>query len=69
LVAADGTWERVHAALVADADAAGMIDWDVSVDSTVNRLHRHATNTGRATSPARCVRPPAYGPRSSTIER
>jgi hypothetical protein len=54
----------------ADAAAAGMIDWDVSVDdSSVNHPHRHATNTGRATSPARCVRPPAYGPRSSTIER
>ncbi|WP_244523859.1 IS5 family transposase, partial [Blastococcus sp. DSM 46786] len=43
--AADGTWDRVHAALLADADAAGLIDWNVSVDSTINRAHQHATNT------------------------
>ena len=47
--AADGTWDRVHAALLADADAAGLIDWNVSVDSTINRAHQHATNTKRAT--------------------
>mgnify|MGYP002648818638 CR=1 FL=1 len=50
--AADGTWDRVHAALLADADAAGLIDWDVSVDSTINRAHQHATNTKRDTLPA-----------------
>jgi transposase len=48
--AADGTWDRVHAALVADADAAGLIDWDVSVDSTINRAHQHATNITRDAS-------------------
>ena len=47
--AADGTWDRVHAALLADADAAGLIDWNVSVDSTINRAHQHATNTKRDT--------------------
>ena len=47
--AADGTWDRVHAALLAEADAAGLIDWDVSVDSTINRAHQHATNTKRDT--------------------
>jgi len=47
--AADGTWDRLHAALLADADAAGLIDWDVSVDSTINRAHQHATNTKRDT--------------------
>lgn len=32
-----GVWDRIHAALMAQADAAGDIDWTVSVDSTINR--------------------------------
>jgi transposase len=44
---ADGTWDRVLAALLARADAAGKIDWTVSVDSTIARAHQHATNTRR----------------------
>ena len=46
---ADGTWDRIHAEILADADAAGRIDWAVSVDSTVNRAHQHATNFTRNT--------------------
>ena len=38
----DGTWARVLASLQARADAAGLITWDVSVDSTVARAHQHA---------------------------
>jgi len=38
----DGTWARVLAGLQARADAAGLITWDVSVDSTVARAHQHA---------------------------
>src|SRR3954467_4482073 len=38
----DGTWARIHARLVAEADAAGSVDWSVSVDSTVTRAHQHA---------------------------
>lgn len=45
----DGTWDNIHARLLTEADAAGMIDWEVSVDSTVNRAHQHATNLPRAT--------------------
>ncbi len=45
----DGTWDRIHTQLLAEADAAGMIDWEVSVDSTVNRAHQHATNLPRTT--------------------
>jgi hypothetical protein len=44
----DGTWDRVLAELLADADAAGLIDWQVSVDSTVTRAHQHGTNLPRA---------------------
>ena len=46
--AGDGTWDRVLAALLADADAAGLIDWEVSVDSTITRAHQHGTNLTRA---------------------
>ena len=38
----NGVWERIEAALVARADAAGKIDWRVSVDSTAVRAHVHA---------------------------
>ncbi|MGI5238815.1 IS5 family transposase [Dactylosporangium sp. CA-139066] len=38
----DGTWARVLAALQAVGDAAGSIEWTVSVDSTVSRAHQHA---------------------------
>ena len=48
----DGTWDRILAHLIADADAAGEVDWKVSVDSTVNRAHQHATNLGRVERPA-----------------
>ncbi|MFB6889700.1 IS5 family transposase [Kitasatospora sp. NPDC056327] len=40
--AADGTWARVFAAVLAAADADGDIGWAVSVDSTVCRAHQHA---------------------------
>jgi transposase len=49
---ADGTWDRIHARLVAGSDAAGAVDWTVSVDSTINRAHQHATSLGRAERPA-----------------
>jgi transposase len=37
-----GIWANVLAALQARADAAGLITWDVSVDSTIARAHQHA---------------------------
>ncbi len=45
----DGTWDRIHAALVAEADISGELDWSVSVDSTINRAHQHGTNLPRST--------------------
>jgi len=44
----DGTWDRIHAQLLVEADSAGQLVWDVSVDSTINRAHQHATNLARA---------------------
>jgi transposase len=48
----DGTWDKIHARLVAEADAAGEVDWQVSVDSTINRAHQHATTLSRVEEPA-----------------
>lgn len=38
----DGTWATILRKLQAKADAAGHIEWEVSVDSTVCRAHQHA---------------------------
>ena len=43
----DGTWDEILAVLLAQADARNEIDWTVSVDSTINRAHQHATNLPR----------------------
>jgi transposase len=49
---ADGTWDRILAGLQADADAAGEIDWRVSADSTVARVHQHGATAARSSSTA-----------------
>src|SRR3954462_11409739 len=46
---ADGTWDRIHTGLLVEADSLGQVVWDVSVDSTINRAHQHATNMARTT--------------------
>src|SRR5262249_56072623 len=38
----DGTWAAILTALQAPADAARLITWDGSVDSTVPPTHQHA---------------------------
>jgi transposase len=43
----DGTWDRIHADLVAVAEARGGVEWDLSIDSTINRAHQHATTLAR----------------------
>lgn len=45
--AGDGTWDRVLTVLLADADSRGLVDWNVSVDSTINRANQHGTNLTR----------------------
>lgn len=45
----DGTWDNVLTRLLVDADAAGQIDWAVSIDSTVNSTHQHAATLPRTT--------------------
>jgi transposase len=44
----DGTWDRMLTALLIEADAAGEIDWNVSVDSTVARVHQHGATAARS---------------------
>lgn len=45
----DGTWDAILTALLGRADHQGLIDWEVSIDSTINRAHQHATNLPRTT--------------------
>lgn len=47
--AGDGTWDRVLTALVAMADVHSELDWAVSIDSTVVRVHQHGSNAARYT--------------------
>ncbi len=44
----DGTWDAVLSRLQAEADAAGQVDWTVSVDSTVVRVHQHGATAARS---------------------
>jgi transposase len=43
----DGTWARILTVLQGDADARGLITWDVSVDSTIARAHQHAAGASK----------------------
>ena len=44
----DGTWDKVLTALQVQADAKGEIDWAVSVDSTIARVHQHGGSAARS---------------------
>lgn len=46
--ASGGTLGRIHARVLADADATGQINWTPSVDSTINRTQQHGTNLPHA---------------------
>lgn len=53
----DRVWPLLLALLQSLADTAGLINWQVSVDSTINRAHHHAAGARR--HPERQVEPPA----------
>jgi transposase len=57
--ALDGTFSRMLRAVQAHKDAAGDIDWLVSVDSTVVRAHQHAAGgkRGQSTGTKRVITP------------
>ena len=42
-----GTWAAILTELQALSDQAGLIDWVISVDSTINRAHSHAAGARR----------------------
>jgi len=46
----DGTWDRILRQLQVDADADGRIDWRISVDSTIARVHQHGATAARSVS-------------------
>ncbi|MFE8926443.1 hypothetical protein [Streptomyces rochei] len=56
--AADGTFDRMLRAAQAKADAAGDVEWLVSVDSTVVRAHQHAAGARKGS----CATRPSAGP-------
>ena len=43
----DGTWDGLLAQAQTKWDAAGEVEWEVSVDSTVVRAHQHAAGARR----------------------
>ncbi|MGW7052888.1 IS5 family transposase [Streptomyces sp. NPDC054887] len=45
----DGTWAMLLSRIQAAEDAAGRIDWEVSVDSTAVRAHQHAAGCEEGT--------------------
>jgi transposase len=57
----DGTWDKIHTRLLAEADAAGDLDWTISVDSTISRAHQHATTLPRDTGGSVESQEPASG--------
>ncbi|KUN18606.1 transposase [Streptomyces corchorusii] len=60
LWSADGTWECLLRQVQAEADAAGEVDWDISVDSTIVRAHQHAA--GARTNPPPALSSKGDGP-------
>lgn len=61
----DGTWVNVLSRLQARADAAQIITWDVSVDSTVCRAHQHAAGA-RKRGTIRNIRQVEWTPNPTT---
>lgn len=45
----DGTWERVLGAVQGAAQRDGDLQWTVSVDSTITRVHQHGATLPRVT--------------------
>lgn len=43
----DDTWARIVTQLQAEADAKGLITWDMKIDSTVCRAHRHTAGAAK----------------------
>jgi transposase len=46
----DGTWQQILSQLQAQADADGLITWEVGVGSTIARAHQHAAGARKGGS-------------------
>jgi transposase len=62
-----GRWAAILTALRAAGAEAGLIDWVVSVDSTINRAHQHAAGARR--HPETQVEPPVGEPPDHALGR
>jgi transposase len=62
-----GRWAGIETALQVVADEVGLIDWTVSVDSTINRAHQHAAGARR--HPEQQVTPPVGEPADHALGR
>jgi transposase len=62
-----GIWQQIVTGLQARADAAGLITWDVSVDSTIARAHQHAAGARR--EPELQQEPPGPEPADHALGR
>jgi transposase len=62
-----GIWARIWVTLLGLADAVGLIGWQVSVDSTINRAHQHAAGARR--DPDGQVEPPGPEPADHGLGR
>ena len=62
----DGTWDRLLAHAQTQSDAVGELVWEVSIDSTTIRAHRHAAGARKrpARADAKGGRPPRPTKRS-----
>lgn len=58
---ADGTWQLLLTRVQAAENAAGGIDWEVSVDSTTARAHQHAAGARAAAPPPVASQKGAHG--------
>ena len=62
-----GVWDRVLAALHAEADAVGALDWSLHfLDGTTVRAHQHAAGAKKGAAIRPSAAPAAASPRRST---
>jgi transposase len=62
-----GVWARILSDLQGRAESAGLITWDVSVDSTIARAHQHAAGARR--DPGTQKEPPGQEPADHALGR
>ncbi len=67
----NGTWQRIFTELQCEADAKGLITWDINVDSTIVRAHQHAAGArkGEISRRSRPAAPPSNRPTTDSGAR